>query len=835
MGDELELTVLWDGKPRADAQATIVVGDAEPIEKTTNDQGQITLKPASAGLVSVLASVEDKSVAGKLDGKEYSSGMNFVTVTFPWHEATTAEAAAAPAVNHGSGISPLPEGVASFGGAVADGWLYVYGGHTGTEHDHSAANLSNHFRRIQLDSTGKASGTQAWEELPMQTPLQGLPLVAHDGKLYRVGGMNARNATTDDEEDLHSTTEYAGYDPATGQWTSLAPLPAPRSSHDAVVIGDKLYVVGGWTLDGSRDGAWLDRSLVYDFAHSDAGWQELPEQSFKRRALAAGQWHGKLVAMGGMDEDAHVSPGVDFYDPKTGEWSPGPVLPGRGIAGFGISAWNLDGELYVSGMRGVVYRLNDQGSDWEEVANLATPRFFHRLLPGKAGTLLAVGGASQKGHLADIEVIDVSGAEQSAKTAADKPATEKEANRHSSTSQPAAVQFTGHALVAKPLAEQPCPGNIWPAFRGQGNSLTQATNLPLHWSDDEQVAWTAEIPGYGQSSPVVWDGAVFVTSMQGENKETPTVLCYDLATGKLRWQREFKSSQETPVSGYVTRSSPTAVVDADRVVALFESGDLFALDHEGNPLWQRSLVKEYGPIEGKHGIGSSLAQTDDAVIVLMDHEGPSYLLGVDKSTGANRWKVDYEPRVAWSSPVVCRHDGRELVVVSTAGSVEGFDAATGTRQWIFDGLSGNNVPSPTVIDNRVFIGTQDVGSNVALALEGQTAEVAWRSDDLTCNFSSPLYHDGLLYFVNRSGVAFCADAQTGEVIWKHRLGDTCWASPLAAADRIYFFTKGGHTVVIQSGRQWQPLAENDLTIAPETRVYGVAAVDGRWCCGPARG
>ena len=123
--------------------------------------------------------------------------------------------------------------MSSFGAVVADGWLYVYGGHTGEEHEHSAANLSKHFRRIQLDG-----GTE-WEELPMQTPLQGLPLVAHGGKIYRVGGLNMRNATTKDDEDLHSTAEFAEFDPATSKWTALAPLPAARSSHNAVVIGDQ--------------------------------------------------------------------------------------------------------------------------------------------------------------------------------------------------------------------------------------------------------------------------------------------------------------------------------------------------------------------------------------------------------------------------------------------------------------------------------------------------------------------------------------------------------------------------------------------------------------------
>jgi len=299
--------------------------DAQKVK--TDADGKVTLQPEGAGLVAVLANVHEGSQSGELNGKKYTSAAHYASLTFPWQvidaaTTSTGGASGTHALSQSeSGVPPLPEPVSSFGGAVCDGYLYVYSGHTGTEHDHSAANLSQHFRRVPL------AGGSEWETLPMQTPLQGLALVAHGGKLYRVGGMNARNATTDDDEDLHSTTEFAEYDPATKKWTSLEPLPAPRSSHNAVVIGGKLYVVGGWMLSGSRKGEWLDDSLVYNFSDPSAGWQKLPKQDFQRRALAASQWRGKLAALGGMDEKVKVSRRVDFFDPATGKWSQGPELP----------------------------------------------------------------------------------------------------------------------------------------------------------------------------------------------------------------------------------------------------------------------------------------------------------------------------------------------------------------------------------------------------------------------------------------------------------------------------------------------------------------------------
>ncbi|HEX3602360.1 MAG TPA: kelch repeat-containing protein [Lacipirellulaceae bacterium] len=410
--DEVELTVLWDGKPLAGADVTFMAGDKDSNEKKTDDDGHATFKLANGGLIGVLANTMEKDKSGDLDGKPYNGVMHYASLTFNLptkgdvaeKKASSPKTKSAPAPSaEASILPPLPEPVASFGGVVSDGWLYVYGGHTGEEHEHSAANLSKHFRRIQLE------GGKEWQELPMETALQGLPLVAHGGKIYRVGGLDIRNPTTKDTEDLHSSAEFAEYDPGTNKWTALTPLPAARSSHNAVVIGDKLYVAGGWRLEGKPPGAWEPDALVYDFTKPENGWQKLPEPEFKRRALGMGVWKDQLFVLGGMDEKTKISMDVYSFNPATKKWTKGPSLPGAGMAGFGVSAWNLDGSLYECGIRGVLYRLNDSGSAWEEAGRIQTPRFFHQLLPAPHGGLMVVGGASINGHLATIERVEMSG------------------------------------------------------------------------------------------------------------------------------------------------------------------------------------------------------------------------------------------------------------------------------------------------------------------------------------------------------------------------------------------------------------------------------------------
>ncbi|HEX3313799.1 MAG TPA: hypothetical protein VHR72_02855, partial [Gemmataceae bacterium] len=134
---------------------------------------------------------------------------------------------------------PLPTGVSSFGAAVSDGFVYVYGGHTGTAHTYSTETVTGKFRRLDL-----ANPAKGWEDLAEGPPLQGLALVAHGGRIYRIGGMQPLNKPGE-KADNRSTKTCAVYDPATGRWEPIADMPAGRSSHDAAVVGDLLVVIGG--------------------------------------------------------------------------------------------------------------------------------------------------------------------------------------------------------------------------------------------------------------------------------------------------------------------------------------------------------------------------------------------------------------------------------------------------------------------------------------------------------------------------------------------------------------------------------------------------------------
>jgi hypothetical protein len=402
----MKLKVTWNGEPVVDAPFAIVTPGGDEVDEKTDGEGMVVVSEREAGLYSFRTNHNLKDVAGEYQGEAFTEQHHYATLTY---EAPAAGPGAEPLKKvaekptedaSASRFTPLPEGVASFGGAVSEGRLYVYSGHIGRAHDHSSDNLSQNFRRLDLSSK------EPWESLPMETPLQGLALVAHDGLLYRIGGMQAFNAPGKDEV-LKSVAEFSCFDPTTKEWTRMADLPGGRSSHDAVVVGDSIYVVGGWRLDGTGDeGEWYDSALVIDLSDDSPEWKEF-KCPFRRRALAAGTIHGKIFALGGMNEMSDIDRGVDIYDPKTDEWSKGPELLGDGMDGFGVSAWQFDDELFVSGASGIVHQLAGDGTTWVEVAKLTQERFFHRLLPLNGTEILAVGGASNAGHLRNLEAFPV--------------------------------------------------------------------------------------------------------------------------------------------------------------------------------------------------------------------------------------------------------------------------------------------------------------------------------------------------------------------------------------------------------------------------------------------
>ncbi|TWU62220.1 PQQ-binding-like beta-propeller repeat protein [Crateriforma conspicua] len=365
-------------------------------------------------------------------------------------------------------------------------------------------------------------------------------------------------------------------------------------------------------------------------------------------------------------------------------------------------------------------------------------------------------------------------------------------------------------------------------FRGDGSGTVTA-DPPIRWSAEDGIAWTADIPGYGQSQPVVWNGRVFVTSSDGPWQQQQHVHAFDLQTGNRLWTRTIDAS--LPLENYFrnSRAAPTCVVDDQAVYSFFASGDVTAMTHDGEILWSTPVIEQNGKADNERGVASSLAQTEDHLFVLVDHHGPSYLVAINKTDGSTAWKADRGNRVpSWSSPVIATIGGHQVVITSSADTVDAYDAATGDALWQLDGLQGNHIPSASVVGNRVYAGSTTMyggasdedavaGSNCCIELSGGGADYKqlWGAERANSYYSTPLCFAGYVYYVNKVGVLYCVDAETGKQVFRKRIGNPCWASAIGVTkpdgeQLVYFVTKNGFTIIIRPGDEYDQVARNQL-------------------------
>lgn len=361
------------------------------------------------------------------------------------------------------------------------------------------------------------------------------------------------------------------------------------------------------------------------------------------------------------------------------------------------------------------------------------------------------------------------------------------------------------------------------SFQNGGKLQSAEWDLPSEWSAQKNLKWKFDIAGYGQSSPVIAQGSVYVTSVVGDNKEEVVIECVDLKTGMRKWAYKQPNSSPEKNTVMVSRAAPTPIVDSNGVIAFFEGGNLVALDHSGKLRWKRDFISEYGKLAARHGLAASLEQDDDHVFVWCEREKEPFVVAVSKSDGKNVWKVAGVGATSWGSPRLIQVGSEKHLVLAAMGKIIGLDPASGKRHWEFNDIDGNSSSTPIVAGNGEFLigaaagrGAESKPPSCGVLTISQTDgnyQVSWRwkSRKATCSFGSPAIANGKAYFVNRTGILFCHDLKTGELAYNGRLPcGSIWATPLATQSEIYFFGKDGETAVLETGDELKVLRTNKL-------------------------
>ncbi len=357
----------------------------------------------------------------------------------------------------------------------------------------------------------------------------------------------------------------------------------------------------------------------------------------------------------------------------------------------------------------------------------------------------------------------------------------------------------------------------WPGWRGPlRTGVTSDTGVPETWSPTENVLWKTPISGLGTSNPVVWEDRIFLTSAHGRDQSELHVLSFARDDGRLLWRQKLWGTAPTLYYTVSGMASPTPITDGERLFAFFGTGDVFCFDLDGRLVWQRALAEEYGAFENRFGASSSPLLFEDAVILQCDHYGESYVVALDKRTGANRWKADRAGSwLSWSSPQLVRGDDSTELVLSGSERLDGYDPRTGERLWTVRGFSRECVPTPVVGDGFVISVSGPNGVHCAVKPGGRgdvtESHVVWRNERGTSFVPSAILVGERYYVADDKGVASCFDAQTGKLKWRKRLEGKFTASPLSAEGKIYFTSETGQTIVIDAAKsEYHELARNEL-------------------------
>lgn len=359
----------------------------------------------------------------------------------------------------------------------------------------------------------------------------------------------------------------------------------------------------------------------------------------------------------------------------------------------------------------------------------------------------------------------------------------------------------------------------WPQWRGPNrNGVTADSGVPLKWSPTSGVRWKTPLPGSGISNPIVWDKVVVCTSSDGPRQQDLHVLAMNRDTGDKLWHARFWGTAPTLHHGTKSSmASPSPVTDGRHVYAFFGTGDVFCLDFSGRLVWQRSLADEYGAFENRFAASSSPLLFEDTLIVQCDHYGDSYLVAMDKNTGANRWKTDRpEAWLSWSSPVCTKPSGQgaELIVCGSE-KLDAFDPRTGGKLWTLRGLQRECIPTPIASGELIFATSGPNGDTFAVRTGGRgdvtDSHVVWSNGRGNPFVPSAILVGDRYYLVDDHGIATCLDGESGKILWRKRFGGDFTASPVSAENRVYFVNESGSTLVIQADAdKYTELSRNEI-------------------------
>lgn len=400
----------------------------------------------------------------------------------------------------------------------------------------------------------------------------------------------------------------------------------------------------------------------------------------------------------------------------------------------------------------------------------------------------------------------------------------------------------------------PAAAENWPSWRGPDNQgISSEKNVPVEWSQEQNVLWRLPMPGAAGATPVVWNDHIFLTSVAGEDL---VLMCVG-TDGVEKWRRKLGSGNRDVRGDEGNSAAPSPSTDGKHVWAFFSNGSLGCFDFEGNEIWQIDVQKRYGEFDIQFGLTSTPVLHADKLYLQLIHSGGAKVVALDKATGKEVWAVPrpsdarMECEHSYASPIV--YDGPEAQFLLTHGADYSiaYDLETGKELWRVGDLHPPGqydvtlrfVSSPVAKDGMVVVPSAKRGITVAVKttgmgnITGKDEFYHWTCD-VTPDVPSPLIVGDYVYLCRENGNLIVLEKETGKQLYEERTNRIRHrASPVYASGNIYLTGRDGKVTVVKEGPEFEIVAQNELDEAiaaspvfSNGRVY-LRTFDALWAIG----
>lgn len=347
----------------------------------------------------------------------------------------------------------------------------------------------------------------------------------------------------------------------------------------------------------------------------------------------------------------------------------------------------------------------------------------------------------------------------------------------------------------------------WPRWGGpRGDETWSGPDLPEKWpAEGLRTVWKQPIGG-GYGGVIAADGRVFLLDRVTSPEEQERLLCFDADSGKLLWSQSDAVTYGKLDYGNGPRSTPT--LQDGRVYTLGALGRVTCFDADGGKrLWIKDYPKTYAEQipAPTWGLAASPVVWEDLVIIHPGAADQGCLIALDRTTGAEVWRVSDDP-AGYATPVVIESPAGPQLVAWTPEHVLGVQPRTGQLLWSipYKVTYGVSIATPIYHENTVFVTGYWEGSKaIRLGPQLADAQLIWEENrHLRGLMMQPLYRDGHVYMLDKGLGLTCFELSTGKKLWddQHQMtprGRNPQASAVwvGAGDRVLILNELGDLIL----------------------------------------